>query len=60
MLGETRAEIRKAGMGIVVEYANQQGEPNWIDPPETLWDYSLFAKEEQRTTEPDLRIPSSL
>ncbi len=57
VLGETRAEIRKAGMGIVVEYANQQGEPNWIDPPETLWDYSLFAKEEQRTTKPDLRIP---
>ena len=26
VLGETRAEIRKAGMGIVVEYANQQGE----------------------------------
>jgi len=27
VLAETRSEIRKAGMGIVVEYANQQGEP---------------------------------
>jgi FtsP/CotA-like multicopper oxidase with cupredoxin domain len=57
ILGETRAEIRKAGMGIVVEYANQHGEPKWIDPPETLWDYTLFAKQEPGTTEPDQRIP---
>ncbi len=30
-------------MGIVVEYANQQGKPKWIEPPETLWDYRPFA-----------------
>ena len=57
VLGETRAEIRKAGMGIVVEYANQQGAAKWIDPPETLWDYTLFAKTEPSTTKPDQRIP---
>ena len=57
VLGETRAEIRKAGMGIVVEYANQQGEPKWIDPPETLWDYTLFAKQKADAPEPDERIP---
>jgi FtsP/CotA-like multicopper oxidase with cupredoxin domain len=57
VLGETRAEIRKAGMGIVVEYANQQGEPKWIDPPETLWDYTLFARREPMTVEPDERVP---
>jgi FtsP/CotA-like multicopper oxidase with cupredoxin domain len=57
VLGETRAEIRKAGMGIVVEYANQQGEPKWIDPPEMLWDYTLFAKKEPVVTETDERIP---
>src|SRR5271168_2393150 len=56
VLGETRAEIRKAGMGIVIEYANQQGEPKWIDPPETLWDYGLFAKREV-SVEPDERVP---
>jgi len=55
--GETRPEIRKAGMGIVVEYANQQGPPRWIDPPETLWDYTLFAKQEPTATEPDQQIP---
>lgn len=57
VLGETRAEIRKAGMGIVVEYANQQGEPKWIDPPEMLWDYARFAKPQPATTQPDERVP---
>ena len=57
VLGETRAEVRKAGMGIVVEYANQQSDPKWIDPPETLWDYGLFAKPEAMTSEPDERVP---
>ncbi len=57
VLGETRAEIRKAGMGIVVEYANQLGVPKWIDPPETLWDYTLFAKQKAVAAEPDERIP---
>ena len=57
VLGETRAEIRKTGLGIVVEYANQPGEPRWIDPPETLWDYTLFAKQTPVPAEPDVRVP---
>jgi FtsP/CotA-like multicopper oxidase with cupredoxin domain len=57
VLGETRAEIRKAGMGVVVEYADQQGEPKWIDPPETIWEYRPFAKQEATTSEPDVGIP---
>ena len=44
-------------MGIVVEYANQQGEARWIDPPETLWDYTLFAKPAPTVAEPDQRVP---
>jgi FtsP/CotA-like multicopper oxidase with cupredoxin domain len=57
VFGETREEIRKAGMGIVVEYANQPGVPKWIDPPETFWDYTLFAKQKAAAAEPDERIP---
>jgi FtsP/CotA-like multicopper oxidase with cupredoxin domain len=57
VLGETREEIRKAGMGIVVEYANLSGEPRWIDPAETLWDYTLFAKPAPMPVEPDQRVP---
>ena len=57
ILAETRSDIRKAGMGIVVEYAGRQGEPKWIDPPETLWDYRQFAKTEPASAEPDAKIP---
>jgi len=57
VLGETRPDVRRAGMGIVVEYADQQGESKWIDPPETSWDYALFAKHEPATAEPDERVP---
>jgi FtsP/CotA-like multicopper oxidase with cupredoxin domain len=57
ILGETREQLRKAGMGIVIEYANQQGKPRWIDPPETLWDYRRFAKPEATTPQPDHVIP---
>lgn len=56
VLGETRAEIRKSGMGIVVEYANQQGDAKWIDPRETVWDYTLFARPKATSAEPDERI----
>lgn len=55
-MGAFGPDVRKAGMGIVVEYAQQQGEPKWINPPETLWDYTMFAKRES-AGEPDERIP---
>lgn len=57
ILGETREQLRKAGMGIVVEYANQAGKPKWIEPPETLWDYHPFASAQAVTREPDEIIP---
>ncbi len=57
ILGETREPFRKAGMGIVVEYANQQGKPQWIEPPETLWDYQPFASAQSATRQPDEMIP---
>ena len=57
VLGETRDQLRKAGMGIVVEYANQQGKPKWIEPPETVWDYRLFAAAAAAAREPDEIIP---
>jgi FtsP/CotA-like multicopper oxidase with cupredoxin domain len=57
ILGETRPEIRKAGMGIVVEYAGQQGEPKWIEPSEEVWDYRRFASPSAESLKPDVRVP---
>ncbi|MFZ0210765.1 MAG: multicopper oxidase domain-containing protein [Roseiarcus sp.] len=33
-------------MGVVVEYENRRGEPQWTKPAETRWDYSVFARSE--------------
>jgi len=57
VLGETREPLRKAGMGNVIEYANQRGKPRWIDPPEILWDYRRFAIPQATNHPPDQVIP---
>ncbi len=57
VLGETRDPIRAAGMGIVFEYAGAGGAPRWIAPPESVWDYSLFAHPVPVDALPDHRIP---
>ena len=55
IFGETREGFRKSGMGIVLEYAGRQGEPRWLAPPETVWDYLQFANS-QKAAEPDENI----
>ncbi len=42
VLGEVRKHIRAAGMGIVVEYAGRNGEPQWQQPETLSWDYRRF------------------
>jgi FtsP/CotA-like multicopper oxidase with cupredoxin domain len=37
VLGSTVDDDRKMGMGIVVEYENQVGEPNWVNPEKDDW-----------------------
>jgi FtsP/CotA-like multicopper oxidase with cupredoxin domain len=43
VLGEVRKHIQTAGMGIVVEYAESVGKPQWIEPDQLVWDYLAFA-----------------
>jgi FtsP/CotA-like multicopper oxidase with cupredoxin domain len=57
ILAETREDLRKMGMGIVIEYANQQGKPTWMEPPETVWDYGDFSELQATTHEPAQIIP---
>jgi FtsP/CotA-like multicopper oxidase with cupredoxin domain len=42
ILGATDDNVRNAGLGIVVEYANQHREPQWAMPMKPLWDYTVF------------------
>ena len=56
ILGEVRDVARQSGMGIVVEYANQaQPRPQWLPPPQTRWDYTIFGKSAPHTA-PDETI----
>jgi FtsP/CotA-like multicopper oxidase with cupredoxin domain len=43
VMGEVRKHILAAGMGIVVEYSGSSGKPEWDQPNQLIWDYSLFA-----------------
>ncbi len=43
ILGEPGDTVRANGMGVVVEYAGQQGAPRWVTPAESKWDYATFA-----------------
>ena len=42
IMGDTSDDDRKHGMGIVVEYANRKGRAQWIKPPESRWNYTVF------------------
>ncbi|MGB9147225.1 MAG: multicopper oxidase family protein [Acidobacteriaceae bacterium] len=42
VLGETDPDMRRAGMGIVVEYANRSGAPRWKDPSQFDFQYEKF------------------
>ena len=44
ILGSTDDMLRNAGLGVVVEYANQHREPQWVAQPNTYWDYTRFGR----------------
>jgi len=56
VLGTPKDDDRMNGMGIVVEYANQKGEPRWEKPPKQIWDYTLFGNV-RTAPNPDEVIP---
>ncbi len=52
IFGATSDDERQKGLGVVVEYAGQKGEPQWIAPAKETWDYGIFGKT-QIPPEPD-------
>jgi len=44
ILGAPEDLIRTAGLGVLVEYANQHRQPQWIAPASLKWDYTIFGK----------------
>jgi FtsP/CotA-like multicopper oxidase with cupredoxin domain len=55
ILGTTNDEDREGGMGVVVEYAGQNGAAQWVAAPKIAWDYTLFG-EQEATPNPDETI----
>jgi FtsP/CotA-like multicopper oxidase with cupredoxin domain len=49
ILGELRDGARQSGMGVVVEYADRQQPSQWIAPPRSRWDYTIFGDSSPQT-----------
>jgi FtsP/CotA-like multicopper oxidase with cupredoxin domain len=56
ILGATEEKIRNAGLGVIVEYAGQHGQPKWINPKNATWDYTIFGKSGATQPPPDQTI----
>jgi len=56
IMGEVDDDFRKMGLGVVIEYASQSGEPQWSEPPKAIWDYTAFGKQ-GTLREPDSVVP---
>jgi len=55
ILGAADNAQRAAGLGIIVEYADQSGEPRWSPPGPFPWEYGAFASGDA-AREPDERL----
>ena len=45
VFGEVRKHVRAAGMGIVIEYAQASGAPQWQQPSSLQWNYEQFGSD---------------
>jgi FtsP/CotA-like multicopper oxidase with cupredoxin domain len=53
IMGDTADDDRHHGMGIVVEYADYKGKPQWIAPAPFHWNYARFGNDGANVPEPD-------
>ena len=53
ILGGTEDQIRTAGLGVIVEYANSHKQPTWHAPSTLRWDYTIFGNTAGQAKEPD-------
>jgi FtsP/CotA-like multicopper oxidase with cupredoxin domain len=53
VMGDLDDNDRGHGMGIVVEYANAKGKPQWAKPRPYKWDYSIFGNSGTTPAAPD-------
>ena len=56
IMGDLSDDDRRHGMGIILEYADRNGKPQWIAPAKSKWDYRHFAKQGATAPIPDETI----
>jgi FtsP/CotA-like multicopper oxidase with cupredoxin domain len=60
IMGDLAEDDRRHGMGIVVEYADQKGKPQWLKPRPFRWDYARFGKTNTVPAPPDETIEMTI
>jgi len=53
IMGDLANDDRGNGMGIVIQYKNHKGKPQWVTPKPFTWDYTLFGKHNSQAPQPD-------
>jgi len=53
ILGSMDDDDRQHGFGVVLEYADRKGTPQWTKPEKQPWDYTLFGKDAKGIAAPD-------
>jgi FtsP/CotA-like multicopper oxidase with cupredoxin domain len=57
IFGAVEDRVRRSGMGILVEYAHRQGEPQYAPPGGEPWDYLRFGRPPREIPTPEEVIP---
>src|ERR1700722_13128116 len=60
VMGDIDDDDRQRGMGVVVEYAGHQGNPQWLKPQPFRWDYTRFGKANVSPGPPDETIQMTI
>ena len=55
IMGGVENDVRNSGLGVVIEYANQQRQAEWYPPSRTPWDYTVFGKPVESRSMPSLK-----
>ena len=56
IMGDAVKQVRESGLAVVVVYEGQARQPVWIDPPNLVWDYTIFGALAPAGPEPDQHI----
>ncbi|HVG27741.1 MAG TPA: multicopper oxidase domain-containing protein [Acidobacteriaceae bacterium] len=59
ILGSTEEIVRKSGLGVVVEYAGQHKQAQWVDPKKAPWDYAIFGAASSTSRPPEQTIETT-